>query len=468
MINDRCREVVNDSVQALHALAKLMPLLTSQSSLAGMLETINRTLGSTLAWISMDDDAGMQRVICAGNLSCHSFDITHFLASTLLQRQHRSWRSIYWKENVGKVLFTPSHPGYQHLQGGVLCKLADREGKGNGYFFLGFSQRLLSMPTLKHVIVVLMEKLSDRFAEIVARERTAAEMQRVVMHYKILFERAPVLMSSFDRQNRCVLWNAECEKVFGWRMAEINTHADPLALFCPDQEERRCVRGSLNALPLNDMYEWHPRRKDGATLTILWSNVPLPDGSILNIGLDITERKKAEQQLAVRAMTDDLTGCLNRSAILQRLTAALESERRQDRAHPFCVLMFDLDYFKQINDGWGHQVGDRALVHFCDCLREISPASSSLGRVGGEEFLLLLPGATSAAALTLCTALREALRTSPLQIGDKALILAFSAGVVDVRFGQRDVSLLLTQADRALYDAKRTGRGKAVVAVDYL
>lgn len=108
MINDRCREVVNDSVQALHALAKLMPLLTSQSSLAGMLETINHALGSTLAWISMDDDAGMQRVICAGNLSCHSFDITHFLASTLLQRQHRSWRSIYWKENVGKVLL-PLH-----------------------------------------------------------------------------------------------------------------------------------------------------------------------------------------------------------------------------------------------------------------------------------------------------------------------------------------------------------------------
>jgi diguanylate cyclase (GGDEF)-like protein/PAS domain S-box-containing protein len=468
MINDRCREVVNDSMQALHALAKLMPLLTSQCALSEMLETINRTLGSTLAWISMDDEAGMQRVICAGEVTCHSFEITHFLASTLLQRQHRSWRSIYWKENVGNVLFTPSHPGYQQLHGGVLCKLSGREGSDHGYFFLGFSQRLLSTPILKHVMVVLMEKLSDYFAEIVARERAAFEMQRVVTQYKILFERAPVLMSSFDRRNRCVLWNAECEKVFGWRMAEINTHADPLALFCPDHEERRRVRGSLNALPLNDMYEWHPRRKDGATLTILWSNVPLPDGSILNIGLDITERKKAEQLLALRAMTDDLTGCLNRSAILQRLTVALESERRQEWDHPYSVLMFDLDYFKQINDGWGHQVGDRALVHFCDCLRAISPASSALGRVGGEEFLLLLPGANSAAALTLCTALRKALRTSPLKVGDKSLILAFSAGVVDVRCGQRDASLLLTQADRALYDAKRTGRGKTVVSVDYL
>ena len=466
MMKETCREIVNDSMQALHALAKLMPLLTSQCSLTEMLETINRSLGSALAWVSVDDDSGLPRGVCAGDVTCHSFEVTDFLASTLMKRHHRSWRAIYWKENIGRSLFNAQHPGYVQLQSGVLCKLSSRDGSCNGYFFLGFSQRLCALPTLKNVVVVLVEKLKDYFADMISRERTAKEMQLVVTQYKTLFERAPVLMNSFDRRNRCVLWNMECEKIFGWTMAEINMYPDPLALFYPDPEVRQRVRESVHVSPLKDMYEWHPIRKDGEELTILWSNILLPDGSILNIGLDITERKKAEQQLALKATTDDLTGCLNRSAILQALQSALE--RNQTHDSPFCVLMFDLDYFKQINDEWGHQVGDAALIHFCDRLRELSPAHSALGRVGGEEFLLLLSEADCEAAIALSTKLRAALLERPMWVGDKSLLLTFSAGVVEVGRGQRDTSSLLTRADKALYDAKRSGRGKTVIAIDYL
>lgn len=352
-MKDTCREVINDSMLALHALAKLMPLLTLQRSLSEMLETINRTLGSTLAWVSIDDESAQSRVVCAGEVICHPFEVTDFLASTLLQQHHRAWRSIYWKENVGRVIFSPQHPGHAQLQSGVLCKLSSRDGRCSGYFFLAFSQRIDTLPVLKNIVVVLAEKLKDYFAEIISRERTAIEMQRVVTQYKTLFERAPVLMTSFDRHNRCVLWNGECEKVFGWSMVEINAHPDPLALFYPDPEERRRVRDSIHISSLKDMYEWHPLRKDGSQLTILWSNILLPDGSILNIGLDITERKKAERQLALRATTDDLTGCFNRSAILQKLQAATEQHQPSETGSPFCVLMFDLDYFKQINDEWG-------------------------------------------------------------------------------------------------------------------
>jgi len=467
-MKDTCREVINDSMLALHALAKLMPLLTLQRSLSEMLETINRTLGSTLAWVSIDDESAQSRVVCAGEVTCHPFEVTDFLASTLLQQHHRAWRSIYWKENVGRVIFSPQHPGHAQLQSGVLCKLSSRDGRCSGYFFLAFSQRIDTLPVLKNIVVVLAEKLKDYFAEIISRERTAIEMQRVVTQYKTLFERAPVLMTSFDRHNRCVLWNSECEKVFGWSMVEINAHPNPLALFYPDPEERRRVRDSIHISSLKDMYEWHPLRKDGLQLTILWSNILLPDGSILNIGLDITERKKAERQLALRATTDDLTGCFNRSAILQKLQAAAEQHQPSETRSPFCVLMFDLDYFKQINDEWGHQVGDAALVYFCDRLRELSPRLSALGRVGGEEFLLLLTQADSQAAMALSTMLRSSLFDRPLRVEDKSLVLSFSAGVVEVRHGQRDTSSLLTRADKALYDAKRSGRGKTVIAIDYL
>ena len=94
-------------------------------------------------------------------------------------------------------------------------------------------------------MVVLVEKLKDYFDDIIVREKTAQEMQRVVTQYKTLFERAPVLMNAFDRHNRCVLWNAECEKVFGWSMTEIDEHPDPLALFYPDPEERQRVQESF-------------------------------------------------------------------------------------------------------------------------------------------------------------------------------------------------------------------------------
>ncbi|MDR9892513.1 sensor domain-containing diguanylate cyclase [Pseudenterobacter timonensis] len=456
----RCRNVVNDSREALHALATLMPQVTAYRSLQEMLEIVRRKLGAALAWISVDDESGSPQVVSTGEIACHSFEVTHFLASTLLARHARAWRVICWKEKVGETLFVPLHPGYSQLQSGVLCKIVSHDGACSGYFFLGFTERLNTLSLIKPVAVIVVDKLKDYFAEIIARERMAREMQRVVTQYKILFERAPVLMNSFDKGNRCVLWNAECQKVFGWTMAEINSHPDPLMLFYPDEEVRRRMRASFSDAPLNDMSEWHPLRRDGTPLTVLWSNILLPDRSVLSIGLDITERKKAEQQLAFKATTDDLTGCLNRSTILQEL------KQRQEAGRPFCVLMFDLDYFKQINDEWGHQVGDAALVHFCDRLRELSPPHAALGRVGGEEFLLLAQG-DSKTAVVLCETLRASLLARPLLVGDNALVLSFSSGVVVGR-GQRDSSALLMRADKALYDAKRAGRGKTVISGDYL
>ena len=147
---------------------------------------------------------------------------------------------------------------------------------------------------------------------------------------------------------------------------------------------------------------------------------------------------------------------------------ALAASSPQDVSSHFCLLMFDLDYFKQINDRWGHQVGDAALIHFCDRIREVSPAGSALGRVGGEEFVLLLAHTDGIAATLLSSRLRAALISKPLRVGDKTLVLSFSAGVVEVCQGQRDTSAILMRADKALYDAKRTGRGKTVLASDYL
>lgn len=190
----------------------------------------------------------------------------------------------------------------------------------------------------------------------------------------------------------------------------------------------------------------------------------LPDKSILSIGLDITERKKAEQQLAVKATTDDLTGCFNRFSILRQFREAIATCEPGDPRNHFSILMLDLDHFKNINDRWGHLTGDAALLHFCEKIRELSMPHYALGRLGGEEFLMLLPQTDSQTALRFSQKIRAVLADKPLFNGGEKITLSFSAGVVFVTGRVSDTSVLLTLADDALYDAKRTGRSRTVVA----
>lgn len=137
-MKEQRREIINDSMQALHALAKLMPQLNAQCSPVEMLETINSALGANLSWVSVESADG-PRVVCAGDVTCHAFNVADFLASTLLQRHHRAWRVIYWKAHIGRAVFSPQHPGYARLQSGVLCKLSAHGRQCSGYFFLAFN-----------------------------------------------------------------------------------------------------------------------------------------------------------------------------------------------------------------------------------------------------------------------------------------------------------------------------------------
>lgn len=458
---------VDDGAVALTILAKLMPWLTAQRSLKEILQAINNAIGSTLAWVVVEQEGVLQHA-SAGVIPCSLKDAQTFLEQSQLRRHQHAWRVICWRNQVGTLLFPPSHQAANKFHSGVLCKLNTTVPGIGGYFFLAFPKSLSSMKIIKNLVVILVEKLKDYLAEIVARERMAKEMQRIVMQYKILFDRAPVLMNSFDKNNRCMLWNGECERLFGWTIEELNCQPDPLALFFPDAEVRHRVRVSVSASAEVDMYEWHPVKRTGEVLTVLWSNILLPDKSILCIGLDITERKKAEQQLAVKATTDHLTGCFNRFSILHQLKEAIVACQPGDPYSHFSILMLDLDHFKSINDRWGHLTGDAALLHFCEKIRELNAPDYALGRLGGEEFLILMPRTDSLAALHFSQKIRLALTEKPLYNGGEKITLSFSAGVVSVTGGESDTSVLLTLADNALYNAKRTGRSKTVIAGAFL
>jgi two-component system cell cycle response regulator len=155
-------------------------------------------------------------------------------------------------------------------------------------------------------------------------------------------------------------------------------------------------------------------------------------------------------ELAVQAaFTDDLTRISNRRHILKLLESALNDPRR--RSHPVSLALLDLDHFKAINDRHGHAGGDAVLRHFCEHTQTHLRSGQSMGRMGGEEFLLLLPGTELNDA---CTAVERVRNTLEPHAG---IAYTFSAGVSQARPGE-GLDTVLERADRALYVSKGRGR----------
>ncbi len=159
---------------------------------------------------------------------------------------------------------------------------------------------------------------------------------------------------------------------------------------------------------------------------------------------------------------DGLTGLLNRRALEEALGAQVQRSRRG--GEPFCVLMLDVDHFKRINDQWGHPIGDLALKHLSALLRGHMREVDQVGRFGGEEFLILLPGLTAASALQVAERLRELVASAPLPHGEENIPMSISAGMAQWAGAAEDVSRLLVRADAALYGAKQHGRNRIVSA----
>ena len=165
-------------------------------------------------------------------------------------------------------------------------------------------------------------------------------------------------------------------------------------------------------------------------------------------------------RLRMQAVTDSLTGLSNRRGFMQLARRLFGLARRKEQ--PLTLVLADLDFFKRINDRYGHSVGDRALVHFARTLARCLRSEEVAGRIGGEEFAVLLAGEETDAC-TLIDRLREAMRVRPLEDGGSTILLTASFGVAQ-RAGEEQVEALLMRADEALYRAKGAGRDTVVIA----
>lgn len=167
------------------------------------------------------------------------------------------------------------------------------------------------------------------------------------------------------------------------------------------------------------------------------------------------------QQLHWRARHDGLTGLLNRRAMQEAIDRQLARSRRA--GDTFAVVMLDIDHFKSINDRHGHAAGDQALKHTAALLQTAVRDVDRVGRFGGEEFVVLLPGVDLNRAAQTAESLRARLAAGPLQRDGESLALSASFGVAEWDGPSEEPSRLLKRADQALYRAKRAGRNQVQV-----
>ncbi|MBJ7312696.1 CHASE domain-containing protein [Rugamonas sp. CCM 8940] len=175
--------------------------------------------------------------------------------------------------------------------------------------------------------------------------------------------------------------------------------------------------------------------------------------------LDITERKRMNDELLLLATTDFLTGLPNRREFMARLEDEQARLQRDGNARA-AVLMLDIDHFKRVNDEFGHAAGDAVLRHLAELMRDGQRKIDTLGRVGGEEFAVLLPGADLAAAGAFAERLRQRIADSPLQLDGRRLTVTVSVGIGALSGADAGFDAALIRADQALYSAKRGGRNR--------
>nr|WP_249115864.1 diguanylate cyclase [Azoarcus sp. L1K30] len=206
-------------------------------------------------------------------------------------------------------------------------------------------------------------------------------------------------------------------------------------------------------------------RADGTEFPVSMTVTPIEEnacrkGAVV-VFRDITELTEKRQQLLRLATTDPLTGTSNRRHFLDVMETELARLKR--RGGVASLLMTDLDHFKRINDLHGHAAGDEVLKHFVAIVRETLRKTDVVGRIGGEEFAILLPGEDKEGARELAERLRESLENSPSIVGEKSIPCTVSIGIAALRANDTSADAVLQRADEALYTAKRTGRNRAVV-----
>jgi diguanylate cyclase (GGDEF)-like protein len=204
-------------------------------------------------------------------------------------------------------------------------------------------------------------------------------------------------------------------------------------------------------------------------LGILWiwgkgvTRTDLPIMSIFakQIGVSL-ERARLFQEVQSLALTDPLTGLQNRRSLFE--LGRVEFSRAYRMNRPLCCMMLDVDHFKQVNDNYGHPVGDQVLQEFAERCKNSTRAVDLIGRYGGEELIVLMPETERETALQVAERLRSSIEATPIKVSNGEVELTVSIGVAARDDFTTDLETLIARADQAMYIAKHKGRNRVAVS----
>jgi diguanylate cyclase (GGDEF)-like protein/PAS domain S-box-containing protein len=268
-----------------------------------------------------------------------------------------------------------------------------------------------------------------------------------------LLDLLPDAVCVVDTEGVLLYANAALERMLGYTPAE-RLGQRMLDLVHPD--DLAATRAQVARL-MEGIGERHFRNRyvhrEGHTVDLLWSAQWLPEyGVRVAVARDVSELRRVEQELEHRANHDALTGVVNRRRLRELLEHALVDAALT--GVPLALLYADVDGFKAINDTYGHDVGDRVLVDVAQRLQAGLRKGDVVGRMGGDEFVALLPRCDGEAARSLVDAMHRQLQ-HPFALDDGTLMLRVSVGTAAYPADAQQADTLLARADAAMYSTKR-------------
>jgi diguanylate cyclase (GGDEF)-like protein/PAS domain S-box-containing protein len=339
------------------------------------------------------------------------------------------------------------HPGQQH-SAAVLNTL---------YGFRDIPQRVVAF-------AMIVQVFQDAHAE---TAKLAEGYRELYEDFRLLFERNPHPMWIYDEAtSRILSVNRATLKAYGYSQAEMNGMQvqDLLAEPEPNTDEPS-GRPSLPATVLREAVRVRHRLKDDRVIAadvtehrVLFQGKP----SRFVMAVDVTEMERESQELLHRAHHDALTGLPNRRELDMRIDACLSRSEREHRKA--ALLTIDVDHFKQVNDTYGHLVGDECLKAVASRLQSRIRAVDTLARSGGEEFSAIIGNLSAAEDAQKIAAMLLRIFDAPIALSSGEIHLSISIGVAIYPDDGTDRHTLMRQSDEALYRAKREGRNRAEFA----
>ncbi len=327
---------------------------------------------------------------------------------------------------------------------------------------------------IQHGDVEVLSIIAAQVAMAIERKRALDRLRESEEKFRNMTDNASDVIWHLDGDFRFDYISPADERLTGHRIDEVLgttiwSHLKPEGIEHVKQKNaERLAEEQTGKKTGTIRYELELSCKDGSWVWVEINVEPHHDIHGNLVGLhgvtrDITERKLLEQKLQMQATTDGLTGIFNRGYFWTR---ANEELQRIQRYGGCCsLLMVDVDHFKQVNDNYGHAVGDSVLQWITRLCSEVIRDTDLFGRFGGEEFAILLLELGAAEAVSVAERLRQSIYDNPFVNDDgRRIPLRVSVGVAQYRATAESLSELMVRADNALYRAKREGRNKVFEA----